>query len=230
LGGPQLWIHQNEHGDTFDTDSCETITKYIVDMLEIDLSNRPSASILSKEFDRQLPLLTAVTSSKSFLAITEETDPTRPMMPNDQVVTHSVPIYRNSSDAAESRRDPADFSYFLAGNRRNQTDSCHKHLEVRPKETESETPSLPSRLIGVSLNEAAAKGDIEGVKALLNANHYINAQGLGNALQAASIQGDVGVVQLLLEHGAHVNAQGRGYYYGNALQASRYCGEFNGYG
>jgi len=42
--------------NSFDTHSVETITKYIVDMLHIDPSDRPSARILSKEFDRQLQL------------------------------------------------------------------------------------------------------------------------------------------------------------------------------
>jgi len=40
--------------NTFDTHSVETITKYIVEMLQIDPSNRPSASVLSKEFGREL--------------------------------------------------------------------------------------------------------------------------------------------------------------------------------
>jgi serine/threonine protein kinase len=42
--------------DSFDTHSVETITKHIVDMLQVDPTHRPSASILSNEFNRQLEL------------------------------------------------------------------------------------------------------------------------------------------------------------------------------
>jgi hypothetical protein len=42
--------------DSFDTHSIETITKHIVDMLQVDPADRPSASFLSNEFNRQLQL------------------------------------------------------------------------------------------------------------------------------------------------------------------------------
>jgi serine/threonine protein kinase len=42
--------------DSFDTHSVETITKRIVDMLQIDPGDRPSASFLPNEFNRQLHL------------------------------------------------------------------------------------------------------------------------------------------------------------------------------
>jgi serine/threonine protein kinase len=42
--------------DSFDTPSVETITKYIVDMLQVDPADRPSASLLSNEFNGQLQL------------------------------------------------------------------------------------------------------------------------------------------------------------------------------
>jgi serine/threonine protein kinase len=42
--------------DSFDTRSIATITKYIANMLQIDPSDRPDASSLSKEFGRQLQL------------------------------------------------------------------------------------------------------------------------------------------------------------------------------
>jgi serine/threonine protein kinase len=42
--------------DSFDTKSVETITKYTVDMLQIDPAVRPSASFLFNEFNRQLQL------------------------------------------------------------------------------------------------------------------------------------------------------------------------------
>ena len=43
--------------DSFDTPSVETITKHIVDMLQVDPTDRPSASFLSTEFNRQLQLV-----------------------------------------------------------------------------------------------------------------------------------------------------------------------------
>jgi serine/threonine protein kinase len=42
--------------DSFDMHSVETITKLIVDMLQLDPSDRPSASTMSKKFDQQLRL------------------------------------------------------------------------------------------------------------------------------------------------------------------------------
>ena len=42
--------------DSFDTHSVETISKHIVDMLQVDPADRPSASFLSNEFNRQLQL------------------------------------------------------------------------------------------------------------------------------------------------------------------------------
>jgi serine/threonine protein kinase len=42
--------------DSFDMHSVELITKHIVDMLQVDPADRPSASILSNEFNRQLEL------------------------------------------------------------------------------------------------------------------------------------------------------------------------------
>jgi len=42
--------------DSFDMHSVETITKNIVDMLQLDPSHRPSASTMSKKFDQQLRL------------------------------------------------------------------------------------------------------------------------------------------------------------------------------
>ena len=42
--------------DSFDTHSVETITKYIVDMLQVDPADRSSASLLFNEFNGQLQL------------------------------------------------------------------------------------------------------------------------------------------------------------------------------
>ena len=42
--------------DTFDSDSIKTIKKHIIDLIQIDPADRPSASFLSNEFNRQLHL------------------------------------------------------------------------------------------------------------------------------------------------------------------------------
>ena len=44
--------------NTFDAHSIEVITKHVVDMLQIESSARPSASILSKEFTREFQHIT----------------------------------------------------------------------------------------------------------------------------------------------------------------------------
>ena len=43
--------------DTFDSDAKTTLTKYVVDMLQIDGSRRPSASEISKDFSDQLQII-----------------------------------------------------------------------------------------------------------------------------------------------------------------------------
>jgi serine/threonine protein kinase len=59
--------------DTFDPDFIETTREYIIDMLQIEWSARPSASVLSKEFERQWQLaensvqLSTITSSATLL-------------------------------------------------------------------------------------------------------------------------------------------------------------------
>ena len=172
--------------DTFDPDFITATTKNIIDMLQIESSARPSASVLSKEFKRQWQFaennvqLSIVTNSGTLLAVTGETEQT-PATPQ-------------------------------------------QHLEVVTNEAEESTPALPSHLIGVSLYKVAERGDVEGVKSLLNAKADVNAKGeyYGNALQAASSCGREAVVRLLLEKGADVNAQGGRY--GHALQAASHCG------
>ena len=123
--------------DSFDTHSIETITKHIVSMLQIDPSKGPSASILSKEFDRQLRLaqddvqLRTVTNSVTSLGVNAKTEPTPP--------------------------------------------TPQKHA-VGANETENDTPSLPSHLIGVSLCSVAANGDVEAVRTLLEAGAEVDSK------------------------------------------------------
>jgi serine/threonine protein kinase len=63
--------------DSFDAHSVQIITKHVVDMLQIDPSDRPSASFLSKEFEWQLQLshhdvlLSATTDSIALVANSE---------------------------------------------------------------------------------------------------------------------------------------------------------------
>ena len=75
------------------------------------------------------------------------------------------------------------------------------------------------------LQDAAAQGNTEIVKVLLENGADVNAQGgkYRNALQAAAIQGKTDIVKVLLENGADINAQGGGY--GNALQAAAVRGK-----
>ena len=63
--------------DSFDMHSVDSIKKHIFDMLQIDPSDRPSASFLSKEFQRQLQLahpnvlLSTATDSVTLVANSE---------------------------------------------------------------------------------------------------------------------------------------------------------------
>ena len=103
-----------------------------------------------------------------------------------------------------------------------QTPTTPQKDQVRANPNERNVPSLPQHLIGMSLYEVAERGDIDGVKALLNTKVNIDADGevyeIGNPLQVASYRGHEAVVRLLLEKGAAVNA--RGGYWDNALQAA----------
>ena len=95
-----------------------------------------------------------------------------------------------------------------------------KH-HIRADPDKSNAPSLPPHLIGLSLYDVAASGDIEAVRAFLNTKVDIDAQGdpyYGNSLNVAAAQGHIAVVRLLLEKGADVNAQGGPF--GNALHAA----------
>jgi serine/threonine protein kinase len=63
--------------DSFETGSIGAITEHIVEMLQIDPSDRPSASFLSEKFDQQLQLahhyvlLITVTDSVTLVAKSE---------------------------------------------------------------------------------------------------------------------------------------------------------------
>jgi len=173
--------------DTFDSRSIETITNHIVGMLQINPSDRPSASSLSEEFD-QLRLaqddvqLGTDTNSVTSQAVNAKTEPTPPMPQEHESIA--------SSDILPAVTDETD-----------QTPPTAQIHPVDTNETETDTPSLPSHLIGVSLYSMAGTGDIEAVKILLNAKADVAAtDGEGRtALHLAARGGHKDVVVLLLD-------------------------------
>ena len=101
-----------------------------------------------------------------------------------------------------------------------ETEATMPDIQYAGAELGNSAPPLPLQLNGVSLHDAAGKGDIEAVALLLNAKVDVNQRGglYGTALQAASFYGRETVVELLLNKGADVNAKEG--YYGTALQAA----------
>ena len=188
--------------NTFDADSTQIITKYIVDMLQVKPAERPSAATLSAEFNRQLELARHRAGLSYIVTEIEEPKleaPTASQKP--RVVSATVdPV------TAQTEQIPQPL----------QQDS------VASNSSKIHGQNLPSHLIGVSLHDVAFEGDLETVKALISAGADVNSQGYyGNALQIASSNGNIEMVRLLLENGADMNAQGGRY--GNALQgASRH--------
>jgi serine/threonine protein kinase len=93
--------------DTFDAHSIETITKHIFDMLQIESSGRPSASILLKEFTRECQLtqvnhpitqhLNSSSTSITVIELSDDTEQTRSTPQNHQVIVtkgdNSKPIF-----------------------------------------------------------------------------------------------------------------------------------------
>ena len=247
--------------DTFNVDSIKIITKHIVDMLQATPTVRPSAAILSTEFDRHLQLpqesvqLSAVSNSVSTLAITEEIEPppvdmlqatplARPsasILSTEfdrqlQLAQESVRLNAVSNSVStlaiteETEQTPAKLlkaevvteseAALVVNSEAKQTSSTLHGDIVGSNSPGDNAQPLPPHLRGMSLYGAAVNGDLDAVKALITAKRDVNAQGghLGNPLQAASRVGFEAVVRLLLEKGADVNAQGG--LFGNALQAA----------
>jgi hypothetical protein len=199
---------------TVDTHCMETITKYVVDMLQVESSDRPTASFLSKEFEHQWQValdcvqLNTVTASITLLpAVADETEQT-PTMPQ----TH-LEILPNEEST------PALPSHLIGV-------SLYKVAEmgdveaVRTLLNAKVDVNARGRLYGNALQAASRNGHEAVVRLLLEKGAELNAQGgdYDNALQAASYFGHEAVVRLLLERGAEVNVQGGPY--GTALQAA----------
>ena len=70
--------------DAFESDAETTITKYVVDMLQVDGTKRPSASELSKDFSHQLQIIrdlvqrSTVTGAVGLPAVIDEPKQTPP--------------------------------------------------------------------------------------------------------------------------------------------------------
>jgi ankyrin repeat protein len=189
----------------FDGHSNEALTKNIVDMLKLESSARPSASVLSEEFTRQHRLaqnryLPVVGRSLYFAARWGNLEEVKMALAKgaDVNFTHDTEDNNPLQAALESQK--WDVARFL----------LDKGADV----------NMQGGRFGNALQAAAFHGNEELVRLLLEKRANVNAQGgeYANALQAASYSGHDVVVRLLLFTGADVNAQGG--YYGNALQAA----------
>jgi len=203
--------------DTFDADSKATITKYIVDMLQIESSARPSASVLSKEFTRLAQVhppanLHSGIGSAAVSSLIDETEPTPSTRPTQQK-PQAVPKRTETSRSILSSRSTKGLLLYRAAERGDveavmSLISAKVDLNAKGGQFDN------------ALQAASNNGHEAVVRLLLENGVDINARGgfYGNALQAASDSGHEGVVRLLLERGADVNAKGG--QYGSALQAA----------
>jgi serine/threonine protein kinase len=73
----------------FDSDSIKTITKHIIDMIQIDPLDRPSASFLSKEFNQQLQLAHHIVLLRATNSVTLEAKSESRRDGEDQLVLES---------------------------------------------------------------------------------------------------------------------------------------------
>lgn len=192
--------------NTFDADSTQIITKYIVDMLQVKPAERPSAATLSMKFNRHLLLARQRARLSDVLTVAETKEP----IPETSTASQKPRVVAASVDLPVTTQTVP------------MTTPLREQDNLAPKSSKIHGQTLPPRLIGLWLHDEAGKGNLETVKALINAGADVNAQGrfFGYALEAAAWNGHKAVVEFLLENGADVNAQGGEY--GNALQAAAY--------
>jgi ankyrin repeat protein len=185
--------------DRFDAETKEIITKHIVDMLQIESSVRPSATVLSKEFSR-LPV--APVARLHNAAGIGDIDTIKALIRGQVDVNSPFPEgqFGNALQAA-AYVGSEEIVRLLLKNGAN----------VNAK----------GGYYGTALQAASFDGDELIVRLLLENGANINARGgrYGNALQAASYLGQKEVVRLLLQNGAEVNAPGGKY--GSAIRAAR---------
>jgi len=194
---------------TFDVNSINIITKLIIDMLQVDPSARPSASVLVKEFT-QLYQFTRVLPPHlvgvSLHSASESGDleAVKTLLSANADVNAQGGYFGNALQAASWKRDQPMVRLLL-----------EKGADVNAQGGQ----------YGNALQAASWGGDEAVFRLLLEKGADVHAQGgyFGNALQVASLEGNQAMVGLLLEKGADVNAQGG--IYGNALQAASYGGD-----
>ena len=199
--------------NTFDADSTQTITKYIVDMLQVKPGERPSAATLSMEFNRHLILARQRAGLSDVLTVAETEEP---------IPETSTALQKPRVVAASTDLPPIDLP--VTTQTVPMTTPLREQDSLAPEDSKIHGQTLPPHLIGLSLQGEAGEGNLENVKALINAGADVNAreQFFGRALVAASYNGHKAVVEFLLENGADVNLQDG--YYANALQAAAYKG------
>ena len=190
--------------ETFDSHSSETIANYVLEMLQIASSARPSASALSRHFFIQLFPGVHLSSAVLYSAVLRgDLVAVKMLLDAGADVNAQGELYGNALEVA------ADRGY---------KDVVHLLLE------NGADVNVQGGYYGNALQAASICRHEDVVRLLLENGAYVNAQGgyYGNALQAASIRGHEDVVRLLLENGAEVNAHGG--VHGNALQAASICG------
>ena len=187
----------------------ETITKYIVDMLQVESSDRPTASLLSREFEHQWQValdcvqLNTVTTSVT-LPTRNRTDLTMPQT--------DLEVLTNEAEESTPTHVLQVSLYEVA--ERGDVEAVRTLLNANVN------VNARGRLYGNALQAASRNGHEAVVRLLLDKGAGLNAQGgdYDNALQAASCFGHEAMVRLLLERGAEMNA--RGGPYGTALGAA----------
>jgi ankyrin repeat protein len=169
--------------DEFDAHSKTSITKLVGDMLQIEPSARPSASVLSTYFFNSIRRLEEL-SHQPPVQFTSGVSPAPPSTITDET--------------KHIRRSPR---------KRQRTQD---ELEVPRKKSRQAPPSLPLyQIVPVqsSGKDVDVKESKDGVNVEARADVNRNTNTLNLALREASVRGDLADVRSLLEKGADVNAE-----------------------